>query len=72
MRGTCGWGGLLPKSTETIMYKKATAAAFGLAIANFAYQAATFGNWALASDRSFFQALAILLFVISLKVGEKS
>lgn len=37
---------------------------FGLVIANFGYQIFTKQNWGVATERSFFQVLAVLTYVL--------
>jgi hypothetical protein len=39
--------------------------AFGLGLANFAYQGLTAQNWALAMDRTWFQATACLAMALA-------
>jgi hypothetical protein len=47
---------------------RAIAIILGLAIANFGMQCFLSENWSAASERSFFQAIAILAYVIWAKV----
>jgi hypothetical protein len=54
------------------MYGKAAWTALALTISNFGYEALTSSNWDVASERSFFQILAILLFVTALMMSKKS
>jgi hypothetical protein len=54
------------------VYAKATLTAFALTISNFGYQALTTSNWAVATERSFFQILAIVLLVTTLMMSKNS
>ena len=53
-------------------WSQASMAIFALTISNFAFQAMTNVNWSVAFERSFFQAVAILLFVFIFLREEKS